>query len=51
MESTLNQGMETYYFALALMENEDISISDDDLLLLAEDYADIKHITSSYFEE
>lgn len=37
--------IEEYYLTLALMDDEDLSISDDDLLLLAEDYADLGRIT------
>ncbi len=51
MEQLKNASMATYYLALALMENEDSSINDDDLLLLAEDYATNKHIVSSSAEE
>jgi hypothetical protein len=46
MNNLMNH-IEEYYLTLALMDDESLSISDDDLLLLAEDYADLGKITKS----
>ena len=43
--------IEEYYLTLALMDDENLSISDDDFLLLAEDYADLDRISKSSLEE
>ncbi len=51
MEKMMSKSMETYYITLALMESEEASISGDDLLLLAEGYAELKHIADSSAEE
>ena len=48
MRPLMNECPEDFFFALALLDDEDLSISDDDLLLLEEDYADLsKTIKSS----
>ena len=43
--------IQTYYYALALLDDEDLTMSDDDLLLIAEDYADLNRVTNSSAEE
>ena len=43
--------IEEYYLTLTLMDDENLSISDDDFLLLVEDYADLDRISKSSLEE
>ena len=50
MNQFKNASMQIYY-ALALSDNEEISLSEDDLLLIAEDYAEMKCFTNSSAEE
>ena len=51
MNSQNNASIQSYYYALALLDDEDLSMSDDDLLLIAEDYADVKHLANSSAKE
>ena len=46
MNPLIKVRIEDYYYALTLLDNEDLSISDEELLLLAEDYADLNSFGS-----
>ena len=46
MNPLIKVSIEDYYYALTLLDNEDLSISDEELFLLAEDYADLNSFGS-----
>ena len=46
MNPLIKVRIEDYYYALTLLDNEDLSISDEELFLLAEDYADLNSFGS-----
>lgn len=51
MDPLMNERIEDYFLTLSLLDKEELFISDDDLLLLAESYTDLSKINGDSTEE
>lgn len=51
MENSMNQRIEDYYYLLALLDDEDILYSEEEILLYLDRYKDIKLIPTANITE